>query len=108
MKTTTGVEDERAAYITAQRKKQVVPGQAPPPVTERERHDKGTLWVEEGDGLVRPVKVTTGPSDGQMTEIVAGDIQEGDAVVLGESKANGGGPGGGNPFAPKMFGGKKQ
>lgn len=102
------VEDERAAYVSAQRKKQVVPGQAPAPVADREQPDKGMLWVEDGVGLVRPVKVTTGSTDGQNTEIVAGDIHEGDAVVLGESRGGPATAAGGNPFAPKMFGGGKK
>jgi hypothetical protein len=42
-----------------------------------------------------------------MTEIVGGDVQEGTAAVVGESRASGGGDTS-NPFAPKMFGGGKK
>ena len=66
--------------------------------------NRGTLWVEDG-GFVRPVKVQTGLSNGLMTEIVAGEIKEGDAVVIGENRSSGGGTS--NPFTPKLFN-KKQ
>src|SRR5262249_42035678 len=67
-------------------------------------HNRGVLWVEDG-GYVRPVKVLTGISDGLNTEIVKGDIEEGAAVVIGETRAGEGG-GTANPFAPKLFGKK--
>jgi len=34
------------------------------------------------DGLVRPVPVQVGLSDGLTTEIAGGDLQPGDAVVI--------------------------
>jgi HlyD family secretion protein len=98
----------RSDYLQAQRRK-AQPGEKALGDTEgKDSHHRGTLWVEDG-GFVRPIKVQTGLSDGLNTEIVGGDIQEGAAVVIGESRAsdNGGGAGN-NPFAPKMFGGKKQ
>ena len=68
-------------------------------------HDKGTVWVQDG-GFVRPVRVKLGLTDGNVTEVVGGNLSEGAAVVVGE--------GGGaqakdatNPFAPNVFGGKK-
>jgi HlyD family secretion protein len=95
--------DERSAYIQSQRRKAGDGEQAPAKQQEKAPHNRGTLWVEDG-GFVRAVKVTVGPSDGVMTEVVAGDIHEGDAIVLGESRSGGDG-GSTNPFAPKMFGG---
>jgi HlyD family secretion protein len=67
--------------------------------------NRGTLWVEDG-GFVRPVKVQTGLTNGLMTEVVGGDIKEGDAVVIGENRSGAGG-GTSNPFTPKLFN-KKQ
>src|SRR5262245_28945703 len=49
-----------------------------PSAPEKEPHDRGVLWVEDA-GFVRPVKVRTGLSDGVRTEIVGGDVREGDA-----------------------------
>jgi HlyD family secretion protein len=41
-----------------------------------------TIWIVADDGLVRPVDVTVGLSDGMMTEITNGELKPGDAVVL--------------------------
>jgi HlyD family secretion protein len=100
------VADARSQYIQAQRRSKGAPGEpAPPASASKESHDRGTLWVEE-DGFVRPIKVRVGLSDGVMTEILQGEIHEEDSVVTGESRSNGDG-GTKNPFAPKLFGGKK-
>jgi HlyD family secretion protein len=42
-----------------------------------------TVWVIAKDGLVRPVPVTIGLSDGMVTEMTGGDVKPGDAVVTG-------------------------
>jgi HlyD family secretion protein len=68
---------------------------------EKESRDRHTLWVEDG-GFVRPVKAKIGLSDGVMTEIVGGDLKEGDTVVVGETRAAEAG-GAKNPFTPQMF-----
>jgi HlyD family secretion protein len=71
-----------------------------------DKADKGTLWVED-NGFVRPVRVRVGASDGVRTEIVGGDLKEGDAVVVGESRPEGDGGAASNPFTPQLFGGRK-
>ena len=45
----------------------------------------GTVWIRDGD-FVRPVTVMMGESDDTSTEILAGEIEVGDEVVLGETK----------------------
>jgi HlyD family secretion protein len=40
------------------------------------------VWVVADDGLVRPVKVQPGLSDGLVTEITGGDLQAGAHVVV--------------------------
>ncbi len=62
------------------------------------------LWIHE-KGTIRPVTVSLGLNDGIVTEIVSGDLKEGDEVVLGIStvqrvKASSGGNSG-SPFLPK-------
>jgi HlyD family secretion protein len=49
-----------------------------------ERVDLGvpTVWVVADDGLVRPIKVQTGLSDGLVTEIKGGDLEAGTQVVV--------------------------
>ena len=56
--------------------------------------------------FLRAVPVKIGASDGTLTEITSGDIKEGDEVVTGEEH-NDAGTSTENPFAPKLFGGKK-
>jgi HlyD family secretion protein len=67
---------------------------------------RGIVWVQEGQ-FVKPVKVKLGLTDGNRTEILGGELQEGSAVVTGDALSVGGDDGS-NPFAPQMFGGKKQ
>jgi HlyD family secretion protein len=67
---------------------------------------RGTVWVQEGQ-FVRPVRVKLGLSDGTRTEIVGGDLQEGAVVVTGDAMQVSADDSS-NPFAPQMFGGKKQ
>ena len=60
-----------------------------------------TVWVRNGKDI-RPVSVTAGLNDGVMTEIVSGNLKEGDEVIVGtiavaqQNKANAG-----SPFLPK-------
>jgi HlyD family secretion protein len=51
---------------------------------EKESRDKNMkdVWVLRNNALV-PVKVTTGVTDGIMTEVTGGDIRPGDKVVIG-------------------------
>jgi HlyD family secretion protein len=64
----------------------------------------GVVWVAEGPH-VRPVSVVTGLGDGARTQVLAGDLRDGDRVVVGvEQEA---GEGTVNPFIPRLRG-KKQ
>src|SRR5262249_31691321 len=47
-----------------------------------EKGKPSLVWVEE-KGFVRPVKVKTGLSDGTVTEILDGELEEGTPVVVG-------------------------
>jgi len=62
-----------------------------------------TVWVRDG-ASIRPVPVTIGLNDGVMTEIVSGDLKDGDEVIVGTTvisaqKNNSGNAG--SPFLPK-------
>jgi HlyD family secretion protein len=70
---------------------------------EKGRH-LGVVWVPEGPH-VRPVHVVTGLSDGSRTQVVAGDLRPGDAVVVGMEQE--GNEGTTNPFLPKLLGKKR-
>jgi HlyD family secretion protein len=66
----------------------------------------GTVWVQDGS-FVRPVRVKLGLTDGNRTEIVDGKLEDGVVIVTGDALVAAGDDGS-NPFAPQMFGGKKQ
>ena len=61
---------------------------------------QGIIWLKEGD-FARPMEVKIGTSDGSNTAVVAGDLQEGQEVVTGETtgKAQTGTQ---NPFLPRL------
>jgi len=62
-----------------------------------ERGSKQSVYVKQADGSLKAISVTTGDSDGSMTEITGGDLQPGMQVVTGQlagatsSKSGGGG-----------------
>jgi HlyD family secretion protein len=62
----------------------------------------GIVWIEQ-DHVLRPIVVTTGLTDGSLTEIQGGDLAEGMAVVVGEQASSRAGGAGGSvsPFAPQ-------
>ncbi len=64
---------------------------------------QGTIWVEQGN-FVRPVKVSTGLTDGTVTEVNGSDLSTGMQVVIGDQSASvaGGSDGGPSPFTPQI------
>jgi HlyD family secretion protein len=65
--------------------------------------DRRTVWVLHGE-KPEAVRLRTGVSDGSTTEVVEGDLREGDAAVTDVSGgASGGAPGGGGPRAPRIL-----
>ena len=70
------------------------------------KKDHGTVWVVDGQWL-KPLRVQTGVTDGALTEIVSGDVKEGTEIVTGEDHEVVDTGATVNPFAPKVFGGKK-
>ncbi|MCZ7625795.1 MAG: hypothetical protein M5R38_08080 [Candidatus Methylomirabilis sp.] len=52
-----------------------------------------TVWVLGSDKQPRPVPVTLGITDGSASELLQGDVKEGDEVIIGvASKEAAGGP----------------
>jgi HlyD family secretion protein len=66
------------------------------------------LWTEDAGGRLVPVRVTTGLTDGQRTQVEGPTVTEGMRVILGTA-ASGAAPTGGaatsNPFQPQRQGG---
>lgn len=47
------------------------------------QRDRRHVWITQ-DGLLRAIPVLTGISDSRTTELIEGDLQEGDELVIGE------------------------
>jgi HlyD family secretion protein len=58
--------------------------------------NRRTVWRTQSSGLPQPVEVTLGLTDGRWTEVVAGGVQAGDKLVVGERKAAA-------SFGPRFF-----
>ena len=67
-----------------------------------------TVYVADASGMPQPVQITTGESNGTMTEVIGGDLKVGDKVITGQlasgatsggttrrASGSGGGSGGG-------------
>lgn len=67
-----------------------------------DRPSPGRVWVNGPSGPV-PVQITPGATDGTWTQVVKGDLKEGQEVIVGLIQ-NGSGGGLTNPFAPPRFG----
>ncbi len=66
------------------------------------------IWVVDANGKPAPRRVTIGVTDGVATEIVSGDLRQGDHVIIADTSqapASEGGqrPGGGRGGGPGMF-----
>jgi multidrug efflux pump subunit AcrA (membrane-fusion protein) len=44
---------------------------------------RGRVWIDDGEGGVKPVDLVLGITDGVNTEVVAGDLHEGESVIVG-------------------------
>lgn len=73
---------------------------AAPVAGPRAGRSLGKLWVSEPDGGVRAAEVRIGISDERWTEIVSGEVKEGDPVAIGIAPA-GRDEGVHNPFLPR-------
>ena len=47
------------------------------------------VWTEGAEGRLVPVEIETGASDGSRTEVIAGDLREGEPVIVGLAKPKG-------------------
>lgn len=48
---------------------------------------RGTVWVPDASGTPKAVNVRLGISDGSFTELLGGELKEGDAVIVGSGGA---------------------
>lgn len=95
------VPESRQAFATALRQRAAAPRDARPrPKAGDDSGAPGTLWVRAGE-FVRPVAVGVGVTDGLQSEIVAGDVDDGTEVVLGQA-ADEASDDAGSPFLPQL------
>ncbi|MCX5868684.1 MAG: efflux RND transporter periplasmic adaptor subunit [Proteobacteria bacterium] len=66
------------------------------PAAGAEPRDRRTVWVDI-QGTPQPVQIKTGITDGSLTEIVEGELKEGDKLITDASSSTGSPPGL-NPF----------
>lgn len=67
-----------------------------------EGNGEGVVWVREGE-LVRPLRVRTGVTDEEVTEVEGEGLSEGLEIVIGqEERQSGADTGTSNPFTPKI------
>jgi HlyD family secretion protein len=64
------------------------------PITERSAAaapmgKRVAVWTEGAEGRLVEVDVETGASDGIRTEVIQGDLREGEAVAVGQAKPRG-------------------
>ena len=44
---------------------------------------RGRVWIDDGEGGAKLVDIVLGITDGANTEVISGDLHEGDAVIVG-------------------------
>jgi HlyD family secretion protein len=66
------------------------------------------VWKLDAARKLAPVAVKVGVTDYSFTELVGGQIKEGDALVTGEESSPGGGQGGGQTQGAPRFGGPRR
>jgi len=63
------------------------PAVKPLPLSQQKQPAHQTIYVLNNAGIPEPRKIQVGLSDGLYTEVVSGDLREGEAVVLQELKS---------------------
>lgn len=63
-----------------------------------------TVYVADANGTPQPVEITTGESNGTMTEVIGGELKPGDKVITGQL-ANGAAAGSGGGSGQRRAGG---
>jgi HlyD family secretion protein len=99
-------EEFRADYEQVKRRKAVAAENNPAAANS---HGRATVWVED-NGFARPIKIRTGLTDGNMTEVaevVKGELTPDTPLIVGQNQSSSA-SGTVNPFTPKVFGSKKQ
>jgi HlyD family secretion protein len=92
--------ERREEFAQALRRRAAAPRRDETTGPAKSETKTGTLWVRQGD-FVRSVSVSVGLTDGISTEVVEGEIREGQEVIVG-AVAKETDDEGGSPFLPKI------
>jgi HlyD family secretion protein len=82
-------------------------GQAPPAPGPGKGNRSPVVWKIDGDKLA-PVTLQTGLTDGIHTEVVSGDLNEGDAIAVPPVQANNSKPPATAPARSPFTGGRRR
>ena len=100
--------EARQEFMGAGRKKRDAPRTATAPAGVKPAEGtENVVWVQEG-AFVRPIRVTTGLSDGSQTEVQGDKVSEGMEIVTGEAVRTAAGNEAASPFTPQVFGNRRQ
>lgn len=72
------------------------------PTADGEATTTGRVWVLGPEGRPRPVAVTLGITDGSATEVLAGELREGQEVIVGTAGATPAARPGGSGGGPRL------
>jgi HlyD family secretion protein len=54
------------------------------------RKDVGRVWIEDETGNLKPIMLRIGVTDNTYTEVIRGELEEGQEVIIGENGGEGG------------------
>jgi hypothetical protein len=74
------------------------------------RPQRSILWTEDSPGLLKPIQVRTGLSDGTRTEVMGANLMEGTEVVVSDisqtTTVPAARPATNSPLVPQVGGGR--
>lgn len=92
------IREKVAAFLTPEQKKRYDEMGAEAAATRAGVGGSGRVWLLGGDGKPQAVALKLGLTDGSATEIISGDIKEGNEVITGTQTAKASGA-----PAPRLF-----
>jgi HlyD family secretion protein len=101
------VPEARDAFTRKNKDKEGPPNTGTGSAADAAAKSRGVVWVED-KGLLRPIRLRLGLTDGNQTEVLDGDLPENTHVVTAESRASAGGDDAANPFQTRLTGNNKK
>jgi len=83
----TEIREQIAAILSPEQKKRYDELASEAQAARSGGGGSGRVWILGGDGKPKGIDVRLGLTDGSMTEIVSGDVKEGQEVIIGQNSA---------------------